>query len=1169
MKLSQLLTRLMETEEFSELRRSVAAMPLVRARLIEAATPALLAAIHEDGAPILVVAPFDDAAELLAGDLREWYGHPEDIATFADPQGSPYERVADSAERVRERLRAVALLTAGRGIVVVSQRGLMHPTETGEEFGRFRRIIERGTSAGPAALAGWLIDAGFVREPAVERSGSFSHRGGIIDVYSPLEDFPARIEFFGDEIDTLRSFNPDSQRSTGSLDRYELIAAGEAGFSQSRLGQLAEIAFDGLNELEMGSWEASRAALHAQEQPSDGPFFASLINSTPLVAHCHPNTVVVTLGSQTLKAIAADVEERAEIMRSDLVRRGEFPKRAPRPYISAADLLAALESCRHRVDLVPWEAREDSIDVDLDRFGAAPLFGGRLRQFAIDIAKRTAKGEQILVASSQVPRLLEILTKEGVTVSDRLQDGNGAARGKAPEAGACAIVPVTLSEGWRLSTVPATVVLTDSEIFGIRKQHRVLRTRLLRRNRLVDELSTGDYVVHIDHGVGRFSGTRMIEFDAKEREYLILEYAGDDRLYVPTDQIDLVSRYVGPGDAPPTITRLGTHEWTRAKSRVRKAVGKLALELLNLYAARELVEGTPIAADGAWEEELEGSFPFVETADQLTVLQQVKSDMESAQPMDRLICGDVGYGKTEIALRAAFKTVLDGKQVAMLVPTTVLAQQHTRTFSERMAAFPVNIETLSRFRSPSEQAKVVAGLADDSVDIVIGTHRLLQKDVAFADLGLLIIDEEQRFGVSHKERLKQLRQNVHVLTLTATPIPRTLHMALVGVRDMSSLDTPPEDRLPIKTYVAEFDEELLRDAISHELLRGGQVFLVHNRVRHIQRVASKVRELLPDARILVAHGQMDEDQLESVMLDFADHKGDVLVCTTIIESGLDIPNANTIIINNADRFGLAQLYQLRGRVGRAASRAYAYLFYEKGKPLSEIAQKRLRTIFEATELGSGFRIAMRDLEIRGAGNLLGVEQSGHIGSVGFDLYCRMLGDAVNRMKRVMGLSDDELPADETVTLGEQVKIDIPMNAHLPEPYLPNLNVRLEIYQRLANVASEAEMAELVIEIEDRFGSMPEAARNHVALERIRIGAAQVGVSSIRRQERVLIFQLEESAEIDRDIISSRLPKQASLGVDQVRARMPRADGKIPDLVEAVIAAIREARIPPGPIAATA
>ena len=611
-------------------------------------------------------------------------------------------------------------------------------------------------------------------------------------------------------------------------------------------------------------------------------------------------------------------------------------------------------------------------------------------------------------------------------------------------------------------------------------------------------------MVHIDHGVGRFGGMLVRRVDEREREYLSLEYAAGDRLLVPTDQIDRVGPYLGVGEREPHLTRLGTQEWNRVKQRVKASAAQVARDLLALYAARESSDGYAFGEDTPWQQELEASFPYVETPDQLRAIDEVKEDMERPKPMDRIITGDVGYGKTEVALRAAFKAVMDGTQVAVLVPTTVLAQQHFATFSERLAPFPSVVEMLSRFRSDKEQRGVVAGLAAGTVDIVIGTHRLLQKDVAFKNLGLVVIDEEQRFGVAHKERLKRLRKEVDVLSMSATPIPRTLYMSLAGVRDMSVMETPPEERLPIKTYLSQHDSGMIREAILREMERGGQVFYVHNRVFNIGIVAERLAKLVPEATVLIAHGQMPEGQLEKVMVEFADGKADVLLSTTIIESGLDMPNVNTLIVNDADKMGLSQLYQLRGRVGRGATRAYAYFFYHPEKRLTETAEKRLKTILSATELGAGFRIAMKDLEIRGSGNLLGVEQHGHIMAVGFDLYVRLLAEAVEELKA--GLDGKPLSLEPQKSAPS---IDLPMPAHMPSAYIPDLSTRLAVYQRMAGLAEPADVDDLADELHDRFGDWPEEVENLLFMLKVKLLAQKAGVLNISTQSGELVLTGDE------------------------------------------------------------
>ena len=665
-----------------------------------------------------------------------------------------------------------------------------------------------------------------------------------------------------------------------------------------------------------------------------------------------------------------------------------------------------------------------------------------------------------------------------------------------------------------------------------------------------------------------------------EREYLLLEYAAGDRLYVPADQADRVTRYIGAGEAAPTITRLGSGEWARAKTRVRRAVREIAQDLLELYATREQAAGTAFPPDTAWQTELEASFPYVETPDQLKALAEVKQDMERPRPMDRLLVGDVGYGKAEVALRAAFKAVEAGKQVAMLVPTTVLAQQHWNTFRERLAAFPIKVEMLSRFRSDREQREVVRGLAEGSVDICVGTHRLLQKDVSFKNLGLVIIDEEQRFGVANKERLKQLRREVDVLTLTATPIPRTLHMSLVGVRDMSTMETPPEERLPIRTFVTEYDEGLIRETILRELDRGGQVYFVHNRVQSIAYQARRLQKLVPEARIAIGHGQMPEEQLERVMLEFAGGEHDVLVCTTIIESGLDIQSVNTLIVNNAHHFGLSQLYQLRGRVGRGAARAYAYFLFTRDTALTETAERRLRTIFEATELGAGFRIALKDLEIRGAGNLLGAEQHGHISAVGFDLYTRLLAEAVGQLKEARALvsatTDPSFGASgpssgqagrpttkpplplgslglEETQGGEggggppivgqlaAPSVSLPVSAYLPADYVEDEPTRLNFYQRLAGVRSGERLAELIDELADRFGPLPEPVRNLAYVISLRLAAQRAGVQQVQSLDHEVVVKFERLPRLDVSGLARVVGVPLRAGSNQLR--LPRGHGQ--------------------------
>jgi len=718
-----------------------------------------------------------------------------------------------------------------------------------------------------------------------------------------------------------------------------------------------------------------------------------------------------------------------------------------------------------------------------------------------------AQGQRVFVVSHQANRLAELLQKENIHTSPASQIE------QMPPPASITLLQGSLDGGWAMDE--GLTLITDAELFGFVKQPRAGRKRPIPHRWFLPQLSPGDYVVHVDHGIARFHGLTRMSSDGTEREYLVLEYAAGDRLYVPTERIDRVGRYVGAGDHAPPLSRLRTPEWQRTKKRVEESVAEIARELLDLYAVREVAPGFAFSGDSLWQQELEASFPYMETPDQIEAIVAVKEDMEKATPTDRLICGDVGYGKTEIALRAAFKAVMDNKQVAILVPTTVLAQQHFITFTQRLQTFPLRVEMLSRFCPPEKEREVLAGLAVGTVDICIGTHRLLQKDVTFKDLGLVIIDEEQQFGVVQKEKLKQVRREVDTLALSATPIPRTLHMSLAGIRDMCIVETPPEERLSVKTYVGVYDATLVREVVLRELERNGQVFFVHNRVQSIALAASKLQDMVPEARIAIAHGQMPEEQLEKVMTDFMAGKHDVLVTTTIIQLGLDMPNVNTLIIDRADKFGLAQLYQLRGRVGRGINQAYAYFFFDRGRQLTPQAYKRLRTIFEATELGSGFGIAMKDLEIRGAGNLLGVKQSGHIAALGFELYCQLLAEAVEELKAssrslsLEGRGIGEGGIKKSVIAGDAKQppnISLPLTAHIPEEYVSNLNTRLSLYHRLARVEHIGEVEDMAQEFKDRFGPLPAPVENLLYMVRIKVLATQAEVSSVSTQGRHIVMK---------------------------------------------------------------
>ncbi|MDA8218228.1 MAG: transcription-repair coupling factor, partial [Dehalococcoidales bacterium] len=1008
--------------------------------------------------------------------------------------------------------------TEGRpSLVVADLRSAMHRLLAPEELLGRRFMIRRNDVLGLQRFTERLVALGYEPATMVVEPGQFARRGGIVDVYSPSADLPIRVEFFGEQVDSIRLFDPVTQRSESQSGAVTIAAPRQLGprLARDLASVLSTLDLGGLSPEAADRWAKDREALSRGDVSSSLEPYTSYAAGSSLLDYLGPDGLLIPDEPSLLARSAEALAEEAEVVYEELAARGEMPRGLPRPYLSRPDLADRILA-RRRLSLVT-EEQDGELRAEGLPFLPAALWGGRLAAALRDCEDQVAKGRRVVVTSRQADRISEMLREEDIFVSPQ-ESLSGV-----PAAGSLTVVRGTVAEGWWLEA-PALTVLGDAELFGVAKPRPVARRRAGVPISLLSDLVPGDLVVHVDHGIGRYQGLTKMAVDGVERDYLVLEYAAGDRMFVPTDQADRVTKYRGAGEEEPVLSRLGTAEWTRAKEKVKSSARDIAKDLLEIYSARQLAPGHSYQADTPWQAELETSFPYPETADQLQASAEVKADMESPRPMDRLICGDVGYGKTEVALRAAFKAVMDGMQVAVLVPTTVLAQQHYATFRERLQAFPVRVEVLSRFRSPRQQLQVLEGLREGSVDICIGTHRLLQKDVSFKRLGLLVIDEEHRFGVVHKEKLKRLRREVDVITLSATPIPRTLYMSLAGVRDMSTIATPPEERLPIKTYLGEYGDSTVRQAILRELDRGGQVFFVHNRVQGIEEVARRVANLVPEAKVGVAHGQMPEDRLERTMLDFAEGKYDILVCTTIIESGLDIPNANTILINQAERFGLAQLYQLRGRVGRSANRAYAYLLFGKGRRLTPIAEKRLRTIFEASDLGAGFQIALRDLEIRGAGNLLGAEQHGHIAAVGFDLYSRLLAEAVEEMR-------GQVPAERQV---QPVTVDLPLAAYVPVEYVTDDATRLNIYQRLAAAQTEEEVGRLGLEMRDRFGPPPEEAVNLLFLVQLKCGAGRGGVQAIFADGNYLVVRLDQSARVDRAALVQRLGRKVEFTTSQIR-----------------------------------
>ena len=1056
----------------------------------------VLASLHQDlNLPILFITDRANHALSLFDELGFWIKSLR--YHFAEPNPLFYEQAAWGVATRRERLQTLIALSEyhlpfakkpeAPPVFVTSVRSLMTRTLPRRDFLKACKKLSVNQTVQPDTLSHNWAEIGYQRVNTVLEPGQFSKRGGIMDVWAPAETLPVRLDFFGDEIETIRRFDPASQRTVEKLESILITPAREFISSVEQETELTEFHIP---------------LLHTHP--------ASLLDYLPQKA------VVLIDDLSIVESMAAEIEEQAVKFRQDSIAEETLSADFPLPYIPWSELHDGLHG---KLSVEMGHSTEEISDASIaSQFSHDERFGGRLKQFVEYATSIVDGGGQIVLVSRQSNRLQELWLE-----SDHHE----------PESANPEFIEASLSEGFVLGDLH---LITDSEVFGWERPQPRTRQRPVAETpeSVYADLQVDDYVVHIDHGVGRFAGLVQRELDNHVREFLAVEYAGGGQLYVPVHQADRLTRYVGAEGAVPALDRLGGQDWNERKGRVKQAVLEVAQEMLDLYARRNVVQGYSFKEDTAWQKELEDSFPYVETEDQKRALVEIKRDMEATRPMDRLLCGDVGYGKTEVALRAAFKAVMDGKQVAILVPTTVLAQQHYETFLQRLAAFPVKVEMLSRFRTPREQTSIVFGLATGDIDIVVGTHRLISGDVQFKDLGLVVIDEEQRFGVTHKEHLKKLRTEVDVLTLTATPIPRTLYMALTGVRDISNLNTPPEERLPIVTHVGPYSPKLVRQAILRELERGGQIFFVHNRVQTIDAMKAHLNQLVPEAVVDVGHGQMPETQLASVMHRFNAGDTDILLSTTIIESGLDIPNANTLIVDRADTFGLAQLYQLRGRVGRGAARAYSYFFRHKKLTPTLEGQQRLEVIAENTQLGAGYSIAMRDLEIRGAGELLGTRQSGHIQAVGFHLYTRLLADAVRQIRRIESTRDlgetKEEPFDLaqgkqrkievslaslTQPISMPVNVDLPLAVGIPAGYIADQDLRLRLYRRIADLRDETEIDALASEFRDRFGQLPEMVQNLFYQMRVKLRAEKAGLSSVSWESGQIVLRYPTSAE-DKD-----------------------------------------------------
>ena len=1086
--------------------------------LSRAARPAVAAALQGAlGGPLLIVVDRADQALTLLDELSHWAPGRARLS-FPEPTPLFYDAGPWSEATRRERITTLTALAAyhmpgiqpaaSRGfetpdhlsraehrrqvwaelrdpseaseqdpIIVATVRAMMSRSLPRRDFIVNTRQIKRGQQIQPAELARNWVRIGYEYADTVIAPGQFARRGGLLDIWPPAEPLPVRIDFFGDEIDSLRQFDPATQRTEGKVERMLVTPAREFILPKENTTNRVDTSPTQNDDAE--------PALE-NEVPIYTEFDIPRLHPPSGLLNFLPDAGLIVIEDvEAVEAMSQEIETQALEMKESQIQDGALSANTPQPYTSWSELNDEVTFRRH-ILLGPSASNEKS---DLARlFSPNPRFGGRVKAVLDHQLHQAHRGDRSIVVSRQAVRLSELYREQ--------LRGQQTTQGPAPE-----FIAGSLTEGFVFAPPGENRihVIGDGEIFGWRRPQPRRRVQSASRapETIYADMQVGDWVVHIDHGIGRFMGLVRRHMDGMDREFLAVEYDDGDELFVPVHQADRLTRYVGPDGRTPQATRLGSNQWKKRREQVEQAVAAVAEDLLELYARRKTVEGFAFSADSDWQRELEASFPYTETEDQERVITEVKRDMEGLRPMDRLICGDVGYGKTEVALRAAFKAIYDGRQVAMLVPTTVLAQQHYHTFRDRLASFPIKIEMLSRFRSDKQQRQILLEVATGDIDMIVGTHRLLSGDVAFDNLGLLIIDEEQRFGVAHKEKLKQLRTEVDVLTMTATPIPRTLYMALTGVRDISTINTPPEDRLPIVTHVGPYFPKRVRQAILRELERGGQIFFVHNRVQTIYGMQTHLERLIPEARIRVGHGQMAEGQLSQRMRDFTAGEIDVLLSTSIIESGLDIPNANTLIVDRADTFGLAQLYQLRGRVGRGTHQAYAFFFKHRKKPPTPEGRERLETLAEHSDLGAGYAIAMRDLEIRGAGDLLGTRQSGHIAAVGFHMYTRLLAEAVQQQRR--GHEDDDLPLSDLAAahaMRPAVNIELPIPAAIPPTYIIDRDVRLRLYRRVADLRDAEAIERLRAEFNDRFGELPEEVTDLFYQIQVKLLAESAGLNAV-------------------------------------------------------------------------
>jgi len=1098
--------------------------------------------------PFVVVVNDNRAAEDFVPLLRGFSeltaaGDPEAVVALPARDVLPFQNLSPHPELQEERATALWKIASGKAAIVVSPiAATAIRLRSAEYYSDLARTVRRGESIDVDSLLGHLNTVGYSSADVVEMPGQYALRGGILDAYSPEAERPVRIEFFGDEVESIRRFDPASQRSSNPMDEALLLPLTETPVSDQLLGAI-HTRLSGKRIA--GSEEAVEAAVRAGGATvfPGWEFYAPVAGADRTVFELLPRAAVLLDEPDLLRSEfdrfwtrVVEAHERSGV--GNLVRPEDLYLAPDHWWKSVTSLFGA------DVEHLGVTRGEDAESTVAFLTQSTPRFHGAVPVMLEEVQKLTREGNQVMFAvpnTGEIERLADIFTEYNVSfrLGSRTRGGETYADETSYFAGE--VLTTTLAKAY----VPDGVLLPEANlgVFGARDlfdESDTVASRPQRQKSKVSaflsdfrDLQVGDYVVHVEHGIGQYQGLKEINQGDGNAEFMLLKYAETARLYVPLTRLDLIQKYRSSEGAKPALSHLGTQAWAKTKARVRKAMKDMADELLKLYAARKLAQGHSFSSDSEFVREFEDAFEFSETEDQAQAITDVIRDMESSQPMDRLLCGDVGYGKTEVAMRAAFKAVSDNKQVAVLAPTTVLAFQHYETFKQRFGPFPVTIEMISRFRNPKQQKEILQKLEAGKIDVLIGTHRLLSKDLKFADLGLLIVDEEQRFGVRHKERIKQMRKQVDVLTMSATPIPRTLHMSLVGLRDMSVIETPPKDRMAIQTVVASWDDKLIQSAVEQELERGGQVYFVHNRVESIWEIAAKLQELAPKARIAVGHGQMSESELEKVMLKFMHHEADILVATTIIENGLDIPLCNTILINRADRLGLSELYQLRGRVGRSNRRAYAYLLIPREMELTPLARRRLAALKEFSDLGAGFKIAALDLELRGAGNLLGGEQSGHIEAVGFELYTQMLERAVREMK-------GEAAPEEAET-----QLNLGLNIRIPADYIPEENQRLRMYKRVAGVETESQLGDVGAELQDRYGPPPPAVRNLLDYASLKLLCLRVGVNAIERKRDSVTFKFRQNAAVD--------PEQLARFVSAQRGAQFTPDGMLKFVLKATAA----------------